>query len=475
MKKNKKRDRVFLLLLILLGVSIGFAALTTTLKINGNTTINKNTWNIYWDNIDNKIGVTPTSIDIEDESETNKDNIVTFSITLDKPGDFFEFTVDAVNAGTIDAEVLSIEKKFDNTLVPTVEDPEDRVVPAYLKYEVTYEDGSEIGVGDKLVKAPDLTSTPKVLTRKTVKVRVEYDRDAVTNTDVNTQTAAVSHTFSFNIQFGQATPSEDDPIAQRIAEIEADPDEYRNPEQDVSNRDIAIDINGNVIDLDDWIGTETLYYEYTDKSYSMGYGESNEKYGIIGNCGGYLSMATASENIVNGDWVAPIPAYILFEGESEFVPVKEVDCLFARRDYDSQQRTPITKYPNFPQTITYIGPGAFDVSEIFESLTIPKQIERIDSVAFAGAFKQDGLNNTLTFENGSQLKYIGEHSFIGNNLVGNLVLPSTVENIDNEAFTYNNLTSVSLPTTAQYYDNYYDAQNQRYCNSFDDGVTITRR
>ena len=204
--RNKKRNRIFLLLILLLGLGIGFAALATTLKINGTTIINKNTWNIYWDNIDNETGVTPTSISIDDEDENHLDNIVSFNVTFDKPGDYFEFTVDAVNAGTLDAEVLSIVKKYNDTVIPEVEDPENRVVPAYLKYEVTYADDTAVNVGDKLLKAPDLTSNPQVLTRKTYKVRVEYDRDAVTNEDVNNQTDTVYHSFTLSVQYGQATP-----------------------------------------------------------------------------------------------------------------------------------------------------------------------------------------------------------------------------------------------------------------------------
>ena len=203
--RNKKKNQISVLLLILLGISIGFAALATTLKINGSTTITKNTWNIYWDNIDNQDGVTPTTSEIVDEDATHKNNIVNFAVTFDKPGDYYEFTVDAVNAGTLDAEILSIEKKYNDTLIPeTGTSP----VPSYLKYEVTYADGSAIAIGNKLAKAQDLTSNPPVYTTKTYKIRVEYDKDAVTKADINNQVGNVTHTFSFKIDYGQATETE---------------------------------------------------------------------------------------------------------------------------------------------------------------------------------------------------------------------------------------------------------------------------
>ena len=204
--RNKKGNRIFLLLILLLGLGIGFAALATTLKINGTTIINKNTWNIYWDNIDNETGVEATTSEIVSEDVNHPNNIVNFAVTLDKPGDYYEFTVDAVNAGTLDAEVLSIEKKYNNTPIPDVEDPENRVVPAYLKYEVKYADDTTPEVGNKLPKATveNNVSTP---TRKTYKIRVEYDRDAVTNSDVNNQNGNVSHSFTLSVQYGQATPT----------------------------------------------------------------------------------------------------------------------------------------------------------------------------------------------------------------------------------------------------------------------------
>lgn len=205
--KNKKKNRILFLFLVLLIISIGYAALSANLKINGTTHINKNTWNIYWDNIHNESGVTATLSEIVSEDANNQNNIVNFTVILDKPGDFYEFEVDAVNAGTLDAEIVNIEKKYNDTLIPEVEDEENRVVPAYLKYEVKYADDEDISVGDKLLKAPDLTANPPVLTKRTYKIRVEYDRAAVTNEDVNNQVGTVSHSFSFSVQYGQATPA----------------------------------------------------------------------------------------------------------------------------------------------------------------------------------------------------------------------------------------------------------------------------
>ena len=208
MKNNKKKNRIFLLLILLLGITVGFAVLATTLKINGNAGIGKNSWNIYWDSIGNEDGVTPeTATEIVDEDTTHKKNIVTFDVTFDKPGDFYEFQVDAVNAGTIDAEILEIESKYNDAVIS-----QENPLPSYLKYSVKYADGSDITVGDKLAKR---TSTTE-FTRKRYKIRVEYDKDAVTIDDVNDQDGDVTHSFSFKVEYGQSS-TEPTPSAVALA------------------------------------------------------------------------------------------------------------------------------------------------------------------------------------------------------------------------------------------------------------------
>ena len=47
--RNKKSKKYLWLLLLLLAVSIGYAAISTTLKITGSATVTKQTWNVYWD------------------------------------------------------------------------------------------------------------------------------------------------------------------------------------------------------------------------------------------------------------------------------------------------------------------------------------------------------------------------------------------------------------------------------------------
>ena len=207
--RNRKRNKMFLWILIILGLTIGFAALTTTLKINGSAAITKNTWNIYWDNVANEKGVTPEAeTKIGPDEDEVADSLVEFQVTFDKPGDYYEFTVDAVNAGTIDAE-LYLEKRYNDQLVPDNPTPENpSPVPSYIKYDITYADGSPIVQGAKLAKANGNTET-----RQTFKIRIEYDREAVTNEDINGQNEPKRLKFNLKSTYRQYYDPTPNPVS----------------------------------------------------------------------------------------------------------------------------------------------------------------------------------------------------------------------------------------------------------------------
>ena len=76
-----------------------FHPLNSNLNITGTSHLNANSWNIYWDNIQygsNNITdmTTPATI-------SSGLTEVTFNVNFSQPGDTYEFTVDAVNDGTV--------------------------------------------------------------------------------------------------------------------------------------------------------------------------------------------------------------------------------------------------------------------------------------------------------------------------------------------------------------------------------------
>ena len=107
MKKSKKRNTIMLLILLVCGITVGFALLSTTLYINGSGIVKGNKWDIHWENVDNEDGVDAQTPVIDSNKTT-----VTYEINLVNPGDFYSFTVDAVNSGSLDGVIKRVESKF---------------------------------------------------------------------------------------------------------------------------------------------------------------------------------------------------------------------------------------------------------------------------------------------------------------------------------------------------------------------------
>jgi len=185
MRKNRKRNKYLLLLILLLGISLGYALISTTLKITGTANVLKQTWNVYWDTPVVTEGSVSTTVPTRTNDEGDPANTkLVWTVDLALPGDYYEFTVDAVNEGTIDAMITGIN----NTVTPTL--------PEYIKYDVTYADGVEPAINHLLAKN----------TTEKYKVRVYYDEALATGDTINAiPTGGNSYTFTFNVTYGQAT------------------------------------------------------------------------------------------------------------------------------------------------------------------------------------------------------------------------------------------------------------------------------
>ena len=129
MIKKKRQIYFFIFLITLLSLSVGYSALNSVLIITGTSAIQKNTWNINFENIKVRNGSVEATIEPIVENNT-----INFSFVLDKRGDFYEFTIDVVNSGTLDAMISSIVK--------TQELNEEQ--KKYLNYTISYDNGDEI-------------------------------------------------------------------------------------------------------------------------------------------------------------------------------------------------------------------------------------------------------------------------------------------------------------------------------------------
>ncbi len=179
----KKKKYIIILFLLILFLSLGFALLQANLKINGSSKIKGSSWDIHFENLNVTDGSVALSTgDVAATIQSSRTDI-TYTVTLNTPGDYYEFTVDAVNSGTVDGMVESVTSKLNNQPITTL--------PNYLNYSVTYETNDEIQI-NHLLKAGD---------SEKYKVRIEYKRD-INNTDMPTTAQTLS--LSFRVVYVQA-------------------------------------------------------------------------------------------------------------------------------------------------------------------------------------------------------------------------------------------------------------------------------
>lgn len=148
------RRKVFIglfLFLLLIGVTIGYALITSNLNVEGTARFTNASWNIHFDNYSLMSGSVANLT-----SPTITDTSITFSARVEKAGDFYGFTVDVENEGNINARVSNFSVTPDFSTI------------GYAESSITYDNGRAIQVGDIL--ASNKT--------KTIKVILKYKEDA---------------------------------------------------------------------------------------------------------------------------------------------------------------------------------------------------------------------------------------------------------------------------------------------------------
>lgn len=173
-KKSGKKVVLSLLALLLLTITVGYAALSTTLNINGTSKINNATWDVHFANLE----VTSGSVSATKAATIDSATEIDYNVELIKPGDFYEFTVDVTNTGTIDAKLGAAP------ILNGVSAEQD----VYTNYTVTYSDNTAIHANDKLAAGAT----------KKLKVRVEFDRENITNSQLPTEAQTLNLTFAMN-------------------------------------------------------------------------------------------------------------------------------------------------------------------------------------------------------------------------------------------------------------------------------------
>lgn len=164
-RMRKMSIKGFLLFVILacgIFIKIGYAYLSQDLTISGTAIASKNIWDVHF--VDDTIAEDTTHLStcvnpgqcsrVTAPATISDDGIsVNFGVVFHVIGDYYEFTVDVVNEGTIDAMLNDIVKEN----FASYSD--------YLDFTVTYSDGIPLTQYDQLLKCGDT---------ETLRVKVQF-------------------------------------------------------------------------------------------------------------------------------------------------------------------------------------------------------------------------------------------------------------------------------------------------------------
>ena len=162
---------VLALVLSVVGISIGFAAMSTDLTINGSAEVVPASWDIKFKDLssptitgDAEVTTAPTI--------TSDTHIGNYAVKLTKPGDSVTYTFKVANDGTIDALLTNFIKAtptFTGTGATAAADA--TIVQNNFVYTITYSDDTAITKNTDELDAKSY---------KTVKLVVGYKDDATT-------------------------------------------------------------------------------------------------------------------------------------------------------------------------------------------------------------------------------------------------------------------------------------------------------
>lgn len=175
-KHKRKMDILYILIIVVLAsLGIGYSYISTDLNINGTANVNSASWNVHFDNLQ----VTEGSVTADTPASITSDTTVEFAATLENPGDYYEYTVDVLNTGSMDAMI----DDFD--ISPTLTTEQEK----YLDYTVTYLDGTALANKQKLASNSS----------EIIKVSFKYlENEDKTNYPTEDQLFNVSFTMTYS-------------------------------------------------------------------------------------------------------------------------------------------------------------------------------------------------------------------------------------------------------------------------------------
>lgn len=136
----------------IIGITVAFAAIQTTLQITGTATMNTATWGVKFENLssptlggDASVTTAPTLADT---------SIGTFAVEITNSGDSVAYTFDVTNTGSLDAKIGTFTKAASPTCTGTSvtqAEADATTVCSNLTYTLTYTSGgSAVAANDTL-------------------------------------------------------------------------------------------------------------------------------------------------------------------------------------------------------------------------------------------------------------------------------------------------------------------------------------
>ena len=180
--KKKMSIMYILLFVVMLSLGVGYSYIKSDLNINGTAKIKNARFDVHFANLN----VTSGSVTATTPASITDTTTVGFAATLENPNDFYEFTVDVVNNGTMDAMIDS------SSISPALTTAQQK----YLEYQITYSDGTPLANKQEL----------KVGTTETLKVKFRYKINSdTTNYPTEDQTFTIAFTAAYTQADSSAT------------------------------------------------------------------------------------------------------------------------------------------------------------------------------------------------------------------------------------------------------------------------------
>ena len=156
-RQKKRRVIVFIvLLLMILGITIGYAIMSETLTIQGQAEVRPASWEIRFANLsapaitgDASVPTLPTI------GGTGNTTISNYDVILTRPGDSVAFEFDVQNNGSIPARLQTLTMNTPATLTlqglgATTATADENIVRGNLVYTLTYTDNTPVAQNDTL-------------------------------------------------------------------------------------------------------------------------------------------------------------------------------------------------------------------------------------------------------------------------------------------------------------------------------------